>query len=236
MTSSFVIGKGAKVEIAMLPLGSKVEPTPITLTTGATATAKDTSAPGAITLASAIPAGKQPIPAGSFVGFKAPTTGKVVMVQILEDALAGDDELVVGVIPEEIAASSVAQYPLRLSGRTNANIGRSGNRVSSVDFDSGAFETGLTASISQTLECSGNYLPSDPGFATAEYAFTNLREVFVWVELPKISAAYSKGKIYKGSASITDLPLEVPADGILTGNISFAINGELVVVPDAPAA
>lgn len=236
MTTSFVIGKGTKVDIAMLPVGSKTEPTPQTLTTGGTATVKDISSPATITLSAAIPNGKETIPSGSFLGFKDPLTGKVVMVQLTADAEAGDTDLTVNIIPEAIAANSVAVYPLRLSGRTTANIGRSGNRVSSVDFDSGAFETGLTASISQTLELSGNYLPSDPGFATAETAFTQLREVYVWVELPKISAAYSKGKIYKGFASITDLPVEVPADGILTGNISLALNGELVVVPDAPAA
>lgn len=234
MTSSFVIGKGTKVDIAMLPLGSKVEPKPATLTIGATPVAKDITAPATITLASALPADVV-IPAGSFLGFKAPTTGKVVVVQLAEDAVAGDTDLAVGVIPEAIAAASVAQYPLRLSGRTSANIGRSGNRQESVDFDSGAYSTGLVSSISQTLELSGNYLPLDAGFATAEYAFSELREVFVAVELPRISDAYSKGKVYKGFASITDLPLEVPADGILSGSLSLALNGEMTVVPDVPA-
>ncbi len=235
MTTSFVIGKGTKVDIAMLPVGSKVEPTPQTLTTGATATAKDTTSPATITLAAAIAAGKETIPAGSFLGFKDPLTGKVVMVQLTADAEAGDTDLTVNIIPEAIAANSVATYPLRLSGRTTANIGRTGNRIESTDFDSSGFSTGLTASIAQTLELSGSYLPNDPGFATAEVAFTQLREVYVWVELPKISAAYSKGKIYKGFASITDLPVEVPADGIISGNVSLALNGELVVVPDVPA-
>lgn len=234
MTSSFVLGKGTKVDIAMLPVGSKTEPTPITLTTGATPTAKDTTPSATIALTTAIPTGKETIPAGSFLGFKDPATGKVVMVQLTADAKAGDTNLTVDIIPEAIAPNSVAQYPLRLSGRTNANIGRSGNRIEATDFDSSGFSTGLTASISQTVECGGNYLPNDPGFRTAEHAFTNLREVYVWIELPKISDAYSKGKIYKGFASITDLPVEIPADGILTGNVSLAINGELFVVPDVP--
>lgn len=235
MTTSFLLGKGTKLEIAMLPEGSKVEPSPLTLTIGASAVAKDITSPASIPLTAALAAGKL-IPAGSFLGFKAPTTGKIVMVQLIEDAAAGDTELVVESIPEEIAGSSTATYPLRLSARTNANIGRSGNRVSSVDFDSGAFETGLTASISQTLEMNGNYLPNDAGFRTTEYAFTNLREVYIWVELPRSSAAYSKGKIYKGFASIGDLPIEIPADGIITGNVSLAINGEMQIVAETPVA
>lgn len=233
MTSSFLLGKGTKVDIALLPVGSKTEPAEVTLTTQNSATAKDTTSPATITLSGAIAADKL-IPAGSFIGFVAPTTGKTVMVQLLADAEEGDTTLSVDIIPEEIDASSVAAYPLRLSARTNANIGRSGNRVSSVDFDSGAFETGLTASISQTLELNGNYLSNDAGFRTTEYAFTQLREIYVWVELPKSSNAYSKGKVYKGFASINDLPIEIPADGIVTGNISLAINGELKVDAETP--
>lgn len=233
MTTSFLLGKGTKVDIAMLPEGDKVEPAPVTLTVGAAPVAKDVTSPGAVPLTAAIAANKL-IPAGSFLGFKAPTTGKIVMVQLLEDAASGDTELTVDTIPEEIAAGSVAVYPLRLSARTGANIGRSGNRVSSVDFDSGAFETGLTASIAQTLEMNGNYLPNDAGFRTTEHAFTTLREVYIWVELPRSSAAYSKGKIYKGFASITDLPVDIPADGIITGNISLAINGEMKIVAETP--
>lgn len=231
--TSFVIGKGSKVEFALLPLGSRVEPTPATLTIGVTPAAKDITAPATITITTALPANVV-IPAGSYLGFIAPTTGKTVVVQLASDAEAGDTALDVVSIPEEIAAASVAKYPLQLSGRTAANIGRSGKRISAVDFDSDGYEDGLTASISAKLELPGNFLPTDAGFTTAEYAFENLLEGYVWVTLPKSSSAYSKGRVYKAPASITDLPLDVPADGIITGKISIAVNGKLTRVDEVP--
>jgi len=174
------------------------------------------------------------IPAGSYLGFVAPTTGKIVLVQLATDAKAGDTTLDVTSIPEDIAAASVATYPLRLSGRTAANIGRSGKRISAVDFDSDGYEDGLTASISAKLELPGNWLPTDAGFSTAEYAFENLLEGYAWITLPKSSSAYSKGRVYKGAVSITDLPLDIPADGIITGKISIAVNGKLTRVDEVP--
>lgn len=230
--NSFVIGKGTTVEIAMLPVGSTVEPTRTTITLAAQAS-KDIDGTATITVP-ALGAGVL-IPEGSFLGFVNPTTGKSVLVQLTEDAEATDTTLAVREIPEDIASGSVATYPLRLAGRTAANLGRSGNRVTSTDFDSEGYTTGLTASIETTLELPGNWIPTDPGFSTAEYLFQELREAYVWLTLPKISSAYSSGRIYKGPASITDLPLDVGADAIITGNISLAFNGKPDYVPDEAA-
>lgn len=231
--TSFVLGKGTKVDVALLPLGSRVEPTPTTITLAAQA-AKDVDGAASITVP-ALGAGVF-IPAGSYLAFVAPTTGKQVLVQLTADAEATDTTLTVASIPEAIASGSVATYPLRLAGRTAANLGRSGNRISAVDFDSDGYEDGLVASISQTLEVPGNWQPLDAGFATAEYAFQELRECYVWLELPRISDAYSKGRVYHGPCSITDLPLDIPADGIITGNISIALNGEPTYEADTPTA
>lgn len=224
MATSFVIGKGTKITAALLPEGDSTTPAIATLTTAGSATVKDTTSPATITLSAAIPSGKL-IPAGTYLNFVAPTTGKEVLVQLLADAEAGDTSLSVDIIPEDIAASSVATFPLKVRGRTAANLGRTGNRVSQVDFDSDAYASGLTTSIEQTLSIPGNWLPNDAGFKTLEYAFTELREVYLWVELPKPSAAYSKGQVYHGACSITSLPIEIAADGVITGNIEVAFNG-----------
>lgn len=233
--ASFILGKGTQVEIAMLPVGGDTEPVRATITTTNSTSSKDIDGSATITLSAALASGVT-IPTGSFLGFVAPTSGKTVLVQLTADAKAGDSTLTVATIPEDIAASSVAKYPLKLSARKTANIGRSGKRETSVDFESGGFETGLTSSISQKLDFDGNYLPGDAGFATAEYAFLNLREVYYWVTLPKSSDSYTTGKIYKGFASITDLPLDVPADGIISGKISVACNGAPVIVPEVPTS
>lgn len=233
MANKFVIGKGTIVTMAMLPEGSTVEPTETTITLG-TLAAKDVTGGATITVPAL--ATDVLIPSGSFLAFVDPTTGKSVLVQLTADAEEGDTTLTVREIPEDIASGSVAAYPLRLAGRTAANLGRSGNRVTSVDFDSQGYTTGLTASIETTLECPGNFIPSDPGFATCEYAFLELREIYLWLELPKISSAYAKGRIYKGPASITDLPLDVGADSIVSGNVSLAFNGKPDYVPDEAVA
>ena len=231
--SSFVLGKGTIVEIALLPIGDATEPVRAVLATTNAITAKDIASPAEITLSAALGAGVK-IPAGSFLGFVAPTSGKSVLVQLIADALAGDTTLAVATIPEAIAASSVAKYPLRLSGRTAANIGRKANRTAVVDFESDGYSTGLTTRLEQTLDCPGNWLPTDAGFATAEYAITELRPIFLWVTLPKISDAYSKGRIYSGVASIIDLPLDVPADGVISGKASLNFEGKPAYTPDAP--
>jgi hypothetical protein len=83
--ANFVIGKGTKVRIALLPLGDQTEPLTATLTTGASPTVKDTSSPATITLSGAIGDGVK-IPAGNYLSFKAPTTGKLVLVKLAADA------------------------------------------------------------------------------------------------------------------------------------------------------
>lgn len=231
MATSFTLGKGTVVQIALLPVGSRVEPATRTITVGGTPVAKSASA-GTIAV-TALAAGEA-IPAGTYLGFIAPVTGKTVVVQTTADVAAGATSIPVARVPETIAAASTAAYPLRLSGRTSANLGRSGTRTSAIDFDSSGYADGLTTSIEQTITLNGNWLPNDAGFATAEFAFTELREIFVWLELPKSSAAFSKGRVYKGAASITSLPLEVPADGIITGNIEVAFNGKPTVIDEVP--
>jgi hypothetical protein len=233
MGTSFVIGKGTKVRIALLPLGSEVEPVPATLTIGVTPIAKDITGDGTITLASALPASFK-APAGSFFQFIAPTTGKSVLVQLKEDAVAGDTDLTVYSIPEAIAAASTAVYPLKLGGRTNADLDRKGKRTSTVDFDSDGYSKGLTTSIENGIKLPGNWLPQDAGFATAEFAFQELRQVYIWLELPRISDAYSKGRIYHGPASLASIPLNIAADGVITGNIEASFEGKPNYTADTP--
>jgi hypothetical protein len=231
----FVIGKGTIVEIALLPVGSTTEPVRVpAITSDGTITAKDTASPATITLSAALGAGVL-IAAGNYLGFKDPVTGKVVPVQLTADAKTGDTTLTVDIIPEAIAASSVASFPMRLSGRSKADLDRKGNRVTAVDFESSGYSSGSTVSIEQNIKLDGNWLPQDPGFATAEYAFGELREVYIWLTLPKISDAYSKGRVYHGPTSLTSLPLGIGAADVVTGNIEAAYNGRPSYNPDTPA-
>jgi hypothetical protein len=232
-TTSFVIGKGTKVTIALPPLGSRVTPVEANLTTTNAVTPKDVDGAAGIILSAAIGAGIL-IPAGAYVNAKDQATGKEVLVQLKDDAKEGDANLSVISIPEPIAAGSVINYPLKLRGREAANLGRQGQRVSSVDFDSDGYSDGQTVSIEQTISVPGSWLPLDAGFATAEWAFNELREVYIWLELPRISAAYAKGRVYHGPASINNLPLDINAAGVIKGNIELTFNGKPNYDPDKP--
>lgn len=233
MPTPFVIGKGTKIRIALLPVGDTTEPKSATLTSSATAIAQNLTATPTISLTGTIAAGVL-IPAGSFVSFKAPATGKEVLVQLRADAKAGENALAVVSIPEAIAASSIAQYPLRLSGRTSADLDRKGKRTATVDFDSDGYSQGATTSIEVGIKAGGNWLPTDAGFCTAEFAFNELRTVYLWLELPKISDAYSQGRIYHGVASISSLPLKIGADNIITGDMDMNFEGKPNFTPDKP--
>lgn len=231
MATVFKLGKGTICRVAMMPDGVTTFPSKLTLTTGSAAAKAATS----ITI-TAVPANSQPVPTGSYLGFVNSTTGAVVVAQTTADLVSAATTISVTALPEAIASGSTCLYPLRLSGRTGANIGRDGNRTEVIDFDSAGFASGLTTSVSQTIQMQGNFLPVDAGFLTMEYAFTNLRQVYVEIEMTPISALYTTGRIYKGLASIDSLPVEIPADGIITGNISMSINGLLTVVADVPVA
>jgi hypothetical protein len=230
MAFSFVLGSNTIVKIAMLPLGTRVEPVTATPTVGgATAVAKGATS---ITLQSALPAGLT-IPANSYLNYK-DATGKEVLIQLSQDGLGGSSALQIYSAPETIAVGASAEFPMRLRGRTNADIDRTGNRVTSITFDEFGYEDGLTTSISQGITANGNWSPLDAGYATTEYAFNEKRECWLILELPKPSDAYTKGRVYKGPGSITSAPLGVPADGIITGNLTMSFNGRPFIVNPIP--
>ncbi len=233
MAQTFFTGAdGGKVEVALLPLGSRVEPTRGTITANGAA-AKDITAPASITV-DAIASGIL-IPANSYLGFTDPITGKLVSVKVTADAEATDTTITLDVIPETIADNSTAPYPLVLSGRTQADFSMEGNVESIKTFDTLLFEQGRTTSASATIECSGLYLPGDAGLSTVEYAFLNNRQVFVWVTLPKPSSAYSTGKVFKAVCNVSNYPVSMPADGAITADITFTVDGDPIIVEPVPA-
>jgi hypothetical protein len=222
MASQIYTGKGAKIFIAPLPDGVDTEPVAATPTVATTAPAK-----GATTITiTALPADVF-IPAGVYLSFK-DADGYEVLVKLTADAEGGDTTLTVAPLPEGIDIGAAAEWPLRLRGRTGADLDRSGNRVTTVTFDDDAYERGLTTTISLGLSMAGNWSPLDAGYASAELWFTEgKQQCYFFLELPNPrSTVFSKGRVYKGPGSITGMPLSVPADGIITGNIDAAFNGK----------
>lgn len=229
MPQTFVLGSNTICKISMLPLGSRVEPVAATPTVSSGAVVKGATT---ITMTGPLAAGVI-IPAGTYLNFK-DNAGKEVLIQLSADAVTGNTTLPVFATPEVITAGSTSEFPMKLRGRTNADIGRTGNRVSSVTFDEYGYSDGLTASIEQTVTANGNWSSLDAGYATTEFAFLEKRECWIIVELPKSSDAYIKGRIYKGPGSITSAPLAVPADGIITGNLEMAFGGKPFMINPVP--
>lgn len=228
-----IIGKGTKVSLCIVPTGTTQVPAPVTLTMSAAIAAKDIVAPATITLLAALPAGTV-IAAGNYLTFKDPITGKEVTVRLITTAVATDTTLTVDTIPEAIPASSVAQFPAILGGRTAANVKRSGKRQTAVDFDSDGYAKGVTTSIEAGIDAPGFWTPLDAGFATAEYAFENFLDVFMRVTMPVSSAAYSKGRSYGGFASVTELSIDDSADDFIKGDLSIAFNGKPIRDEEVP--
>lgn len=227
MSKSFIIGRGTKVFIAMPGPDASVEPVAGTVTLGAAATKGATSLTVTISPAGVL------IPAGSYLQFVA-ANGKEVPVRVNAAATDTSTTLTVNAIPEDIPNGSVAAWPVLLRARETANVSRQGNRVNSFTFDNEGYEDGLTASITNGITANGNYLPLDAGYRMAEEAFLNLKEVYVWIQLPPPSSAYSSGAVYKGRASITSIPLDIPADNIVKANIEMAFNGKPTFLNPVP--
>lgn len=230
MSVNIILGKGSKVSLSIPGSDSSVEPIAAIPTIGATGPAKGATE---ISIA-ALPSGVL-IPSGAYLNFKQ-SNGAEKIARLTADAVGGDTTIEVAALAEAILSGATAAWPLRLRGRTNADLDRTGNRISSTSFDDDGYTTGLTASITNGLTTNGNWLPLDAGYATAEYAFNELMEIYIKLELPVPSRAYSKGRVYKGPAGITGMPLAVPADGVISGNIQMAFNGKPTIVDPVPVA
>jgi hypothetical protein len=230
MAVPFFIGRGASVVVAGLPDGISTEPITCIPTVAATAPAK---AAVSITI-TALPVGSF-IPSGSYLNF-VDSVGYETVVQLSADAVGAATTLTVLPLAEAIKVGATATYPLPLRARTSADIGRQGKRITSFTFDTGGYEQGLNATLSNDIKLKGNWSPSDAGYATAERWFNEFyQQMYFWIYLPNPKpTVYKAGRIYKGPASISAMPLTVPADGIITGDIDAAFNGKPVVVDPAP--
>lgn len=216
-------------------------------TVTATGTEAHPKGAGALVFSSALPSGAF-LNRGEYLGFTN-AAGLTILVQCQEQVASTGSTTAVKIENSVAAidAGATASAPYRLGGRTSASIDRQGNRTTSVTFDDDAFERGLTTSLSSGLTLDGNWTPTDPGYRNAEFFFWGneptesaeaiepLQQFYMWVEMPNTNKTlFSKGRVYKGPASISSMPLEIPSDGIISGNIEAAFNGRPTVVDELP--
>jgi hypothetical protein len=215
---------GTKLFIAPLEVGVCAEPQSFTATTSGVTAAGDAET---VNLSAALPANVR-VPEGTVLGAVSPA-GETYLIYLTEPAIAGENSLT-GDVPVAIPSGSTIAYPLRLKGRTQASINRQGTRTASVSFDNDGYDQGLVTGASASFSLNGNYLPNDPGYATAELLFeqqlTNGASAYVWIELPKTRAGSTKGKTYHGRASLLTVPIDGAGGGIYTGNITGNFEGK----------
>ncbi len=233
-----LLGRGTKVYIAHLKKGDTAEPlltptAPTTLTvTGTSAITKaSTSIP--VSVSPTWPSGAV-IPAHTYLLFTS-ATGKEVLVKLTSD-FTGGSSVSVEATPADIAASSTAQYPLRLLFRKTASVNREVTTVDVTDFDQAGLKRTIATVLGYGLTLEGDYAPLDPAYATIEYMIQNFLNTYAWLQLPIPSADYQTGRTYKGVFALGNAPLQNPADNLITANVEIKSNGGLVIVDPVPTA
>lgn len=230
MANQFIIGRGTEVTIALLQPGIREEVVPQTITVGATeAAANATTITVAPLTEPLFASAESPV----FLAFEDAVTGGERFVKVVANAPDGATSLTVAPLKRAIAPASTGQYPVKLQARTSADLSTTANDVTSTTFDESGYVDGIVASIGYGISCPGNFIQLDAGFRTAFFAFNEFREVWISLKMPNPGAGYTSGYIFKGAASVTDLPIADPADGIITANVTFAMRGKLEIVEPA---
>jgi len=228
-------GPGTIYRAANLRNGETAEPVAATLTqTVPVAPAPTAKGANSIPVA-ALGVGVR-IPSGTYLDFKSGATGKVVSVRLSADAVAPATSLSVFATPAIIAAGSIAEYPPVLLKRTAIEFSLTGDLASQNSLEDEAWEENVLTTKGADI--------SLPGAFTRTAGYLNAREqlvegdgkVFFWIENLPPNTDYAKGEIIKGVATIKDMPLSIPADGFIQGDVMLRLDGKPEIVPPVPTA
>lgn len=218
---NFQVAAGDKVKlyVALLPLGSRTEPTNVSITAGSGITNAATS----IT----VTALSGPIAGGTPLAFTNGST--TVKVFTTADVAAGATTIPIEAAPAALVGSSTSTYTakLRLAGGTQLQVDLSANRTESLVFeDPLGYQDGVITSQSWSLPWTANLLSSDDAYRRVYYAASQAvsgREIYVWQEDPP-PAGYSTGDGLKGASVITGFQKSLQSASIVTFNATF--NGQ----------
>lgn len=108
-----------------------------------------------------------------------------------------------------------------VGGQSGATLNREANIIETTSKDANGWAENMTGVISWSIEAEGYVVVDDTALDALETSFLNREEVQVELRLPN-------GKMYTGSAYISEFPLEAPQDDALTYSLVFVGNGELV--------
>jgi hypothetical protein len=193
---------GNKVIYEFQPLIKGVcdRPADLTITTSALAGADGNAANIAVTALTAAA-----LPEGMWLDFVAPTTGKIVPVQLTANVLTGATSLPVANIPEDIVSGSTCVLPAFLTARESGNLGRSG-KTDSIEFLEDFYERTVTTGASWDISADGAYNQLSSSYRNCEFCFSTGSIGWARIVFPSPNPlVYSTGSTYEGEVTIGDL-------------------------------
>lgn len=108
-----------------------------------------------------------------------------------------------------------------LAGQRSATINRSADSIDASSKDTeGNWKQSLQGMKEWSIDCDGVLVESDAALSVLEEKFLNSENVDVVVIM-------QSGTKYKGSAAITDFPIDLPYDDVVTYSISLQGSGPL---------
>lgn len=110
-----------------------------------------------------------------------------------------------------------------VGGQRGASLSRTSDTVETTFKGNGGFKTYAQSFKEWSVEADGIVVVDDAGFQALEDAFNNGTNVFV-----ELSAA--TGRKYQGEMIVSDLPLEMPYDDMITYSVSLMGASQLEIV------
>ncbi len=108
----------------------------------------------------------------------------------------------------------------KLGGQRGATLNRSGETIESTTKDSDSWREYLAGFKEWSLDCDGTVVVDDEAYDTLEDAFDDKKAIHARIKMPS-------GKEYEGNVIITDFPIELPYDDLVTYSLSLTGTGKL---------
>lgn len=117
--------------------------------------------------------------------------------------------------------------PYVLGGQRNGTLNRSANSIDATSKDTeGNWTETIQGFKSWSVDCEGAVIESNT-------AYKMLEDKFLAGDLVGVIIDFPSGTTYKGMAAITDFPISLPYDDLVTYSISLQGNGQLQKVVEA---
>ncbi|MGL4850931.1 MAG: phage major tail protein, TP901-1 family [Clostridium sp.] len=113
-----------------------------------------------------------------------------------------------------------------LGGQRNATLSRSAETIDATSKDTvGNWMESLPGFKSWSIECEACYIADDTSYQALNTAFLAGKNVYVLVTFGELGTTGVKGMV--GEATITDFPIELPYDDLVTYSLTLNGSGAL---------